>query len=369
MSRRGDNIHKRCDGRWEGRYIYRRRDDGKAVYKSVYANSYTECSEKLKSAKSDTLPISKPITVSQLFLLWLLNRKNTVKQSTYSNYKTLYNCYICDKLGSKRICDLNAFIINRFTDSLLNIGGKNGQGLSAITVQSVMIILRSVFELGELEYGLPNPAKNIAMPKTESAEILLFNSCEMSRIRTVAINGSSFELGILLSLYTGLRIGELCALTWEDIDLVNQVIKVDKTLYRIKNPDTTIPKTIVVIDTPKSKKSVRYVPIPTFMLPAIARKKCGQKNNNYFLTCSPQHTEPRAYTSRYKTFLHNLNISYRKFHSLRHTFATECIKSGVDVKTLSELLGHSSVKITLEKYVHSDMELKKRELEKWYASL
>ncbi|MBR1863697.1 MAG: site-specific integrase [Ruminococcus sp.] len=369
MSRRGDNIHKRSDGRWEGRYISGRGENGKAVYKSVYAHSYAECSNKLKLARCDLLPVSRPITVSELFTAWLISRKNKVKQSTYVNYKTLYDSYICDELGTKRVDSLNAFMLNRFADGLLNNGGKNGQGLSAVTVQAIMIMLRSMLEYGELEYDLPNPAKNVSLPKTENAEITPFNSAEMMKIRCIALKGDSYELSILLSLYTGLRIGELCALTWGDIDLVNQVIHVKKTLFRIKNPDGSTPRTIVVIDTPKSKKSVRDVPIPTFMLSVLAKLKRNQSDSNYFLTCSPSYTEPRSYSSRYKTFLKNLNIPYRKFHNLRHTFATECVKQGVDVKTLSELLGHSSVKITLDRYVHSDIELKKQQLEKLYATV
>ena len=368
MSRRGDNIHKRSDGRWEGRYISGRSDNGKAIYKSVYAHSYSECSDKLRLAKCNMLPISKPITLSEVFSAWLLSRKNRVKQSTYVNYRTLFDNYIYDNLGAKQVDRLNAFLLDRFADELMHSGGRNGNGLSAVTVQAVMIMLRSVLEYGALEYGLPDPAKNISMPKTESSEIQLFNTFEIAKLRSAALKGDSYELGVLLSLYTGLRIGELCALTWGDIDLISQVLYVKKTLFRIKNPNGT-PKTIVVIDTPKSKNSVRTIPIPTFMLSALAKLKRDQPDNNYFLACSADHTEPRTYSSRYRSFLKRLSIPYRKFHSLRHTFATECVKSGVDIKSLSELLGHSSVKITLEKYVHSDIELKRRELEKLCASI
>ena len=264
---------------------------------------------------------------------------------------------------------MNAFMLNRFTDDLLTSGGRNGQGLSPVTVQAVIILLRSVLEYGSKEYGLSNPAENISLPKTEGVEITLFTPLESARIKAAALRGDSYDLGILLTLYTGLRIGELCALTWDDIDLVEQVVHINKTLFRIANPQQTAPKTVVVIDSPKSKSSVRDVPLPTFMLTALARLKRGQPDSNYFLTCSPCYTEPRSYALRYRTFLKRLNIPYRKFHSLRHTYATECIKCGVDVKSLSELLGHSSVKITLERYVHSDIELKKRELEKLWSAL
>lgn len=369
MSRRGDNIHKRSDGRWEGRYISGRSDNGKALYRSVYAYSYAECAHKLKLARCDLLPVNKPMTLSELFSAWLINRKNKVKQSTFVNYKNLFDSYLREQLGARRVDGLNAFMLNTYIDGLLTSGGKNSQGLSAVTVQAVIIVLRSVLEYGEQEFGLPDPAKHLTMPKTETAEITLFDAAEMRRIRCAGLTGNGYELGVVLSLYTGMRIGELCALTWGDIDLTEKTINVKKTLFRIKNPYADEPKTIVITDTPKSKFSIRAVPVPTFMLTALSELKCSQPESNYFLTCSPSHTEPRSYSSKYKSFLNSLDIPYRRFHSLRHTFATECVKSGVDVKSLSELLGHSSVKITLERYVHSDMELKRKELEKLYSNV
>ena len=369
MSRRGDNIHKRSDGRWEGRYISGRNEFGKAVYRSVYARTYADCSEKLKLARCNLLPVSKPMTVDELFAAWHLSRKNKVKKSTYANYMTLYENYLRERFGSMKADDLNSFMLNRFVDDMLNGGGKRGLGLSAATVQTIMILLKSVLEYGEVEYGLPNAAKHISMPKTQAAEISVFNEFEIRKIRSCADTGNRIELGILLALFTGLRIGEICALTWADIDTAEQLIRVRKTLLRIANQGDSAQKTAIVIDTPKSKTSLRDVPIPTFMLEAIARLKTNQDSQNYFLTCSPRPTEPRTYTLRFKSFLKRIGMPYRNFHALRHTFATECIKSGVDVKTLSELLGHSSVKITLDRYVHSDMQLKRKQLEKLYSSL
>ena len=126
MSRRGDNIHKRSDGRWEGRYISGRNEFGKAVYRSVYARTYADCSEKLKFARCNLLPVSKPMTVDELFEAWHLSRKNKVKQSTYVNYKTLYNNYLHERFGSFRVDSLNSFMLNRYVDDMLKNGGKEG---------------------------------------------------------------------------------------------------------------------------------------------------------------------------------------------------------------------------------------------------
>ena len=368
MSRRGDNIHKRSDGRWEGRYISGRKIDGKAKYSSVYAKSYAECAAKLKLARCSVLPKPVSITTSELFYLWLEGKKSTIKRSTYTNYLQLFNRYVIPHFGSMAADKINAYMFSSFINDLISYGGANGQGLSPITVRAIMTILRSVLKYGELEYGITNAAKNITLPKARSNDISIFNDDEIIRIKRAAFSGSNYEFGIVLSLYTGIRIGELCALTWGDIDIVNQVVHINKSLSRISEQGM-ISKTTIIIDRPKSKNSVRDVPIPPFMLATLTRMKAIQSDKDYFLTCSCKYTEPRSYSLRYKTFLKSLEIPYRCFHSLRHTFATECIKCGVDVKTLCELLGHSSVKITLEKYVHPDMNMKKQQLEKLYSAL
>ena len=159
----------------------------KHFYSSVYARSYTDCSEKLRLARCGMLPVSKPITVSELFSAWLFGRKNTVKQSTYASYNNLFRSYISEALGNKRVDCLNAFMLNRFADDLLTSGGRKGQGLSPVTVQAVMILLRSVLEYGYKEYGLPNPSVNVSLPKAGSAEITLFTSLETARIKSVAL--------------------------------------------------------------------------------------------------------------------------------------------------------------------------------------
>lgn len=258
-------------------------------------------------------------------------------------------------------------MINQYISELIESGGKHGSGLSANTVQAVTIIMKSVFKYGEVTLNISNPAKNISLPKTEFKEVETFSKTEMECIRNCAITGSVSDLGILLCLYTGMRIGEVCALKWSDIDMNAQLISVSKTLYRINNPTGNDPKTIILIDAPKSKKSLRKIPVPTFMIKRLAEIKENCEPENYFLTCSNRYIEPRAYRERYKNFLKTADIPYKNFHVLRHTFATECIRCGIDVKTVSKLLGHSNVKITLDRYVHSSMDDKRRQLQKLYA--
>lgn len=349
MSRRGENIFKRKDGRWEGRYKSGISETGKTKYTSVYAHTYLECSQKLQAAKNKTCIYTSLITFEQLFDQWLESRKNSVKKSTYMNYRTLYKNHIRPKFSDITTDKITVFMINQYISELIESGGKHGSGLSANTVQAVVIIMKSVFKYGEISLYLSNPTKNISLPKTECNEVETFSKKDMEQIRNCAMIGNIADLGILLCLYTGMRIGEICALKWSDIDMNAQLISVSKTLYRINNPDGNEPKTIIVIDAPKSKKSLRKIPVPSFMIRRLAEIKENCEPENYFLTCSGKFIEPRAYRERYKNFLRSADIPYKNFHVLRHTFATECIRCGIDVKTVSELLGHSSVKITLDR--------------------
>ena len=369
MSRRGENIFKRKDGRWEGRYIAARRSDSKPIYRSVYAHSYAECSEKLKRAKcmNNAAKSVRVKTVKELFGVWLENRKNCIKVTTYSNYLNIFNSYVLPNIGSYAVEQVSSRTINRLIGDLLEHGGRNNNSLSAKTVHDIMTMMNSVFEYGRNEYGFSNPCENVSLPSFDIDEIEVFTDEETSMIFNAAVRGNSYDLGFALCLYTGLRIGEICALQWKDIDIEQRIISVTKTITRITNPYGNKPKTIVVIGKPKSKKSVREIPINSSLLRVLGERKALSKEESYFLTCFSKYSEPRSYSSRYKTFLKRIGIPYKNFHVLRHTFATECIRKGIDVKTVSEFLGHTSVKITLEKYVHPDMNSKRRQIEKIYT--
>lgn len=367
MPRHGENIFKRKDKRWEGRYIYGRAEDGKAIYKSVYAHSYAECQQKLNDFRDRVEISEKKITVSRLFEAWMESRKNRVKQSTYVNYRTLYENHIRDIIGGLLCEKITAERLNRYASYLLESGGVYGGGLAVKSVRAILIILKSMFDYGNSEYGLSNPTKRLALPKTEIVEIEVFGEDELKKLCGLSESGDPMLLGIVLCLNTGIRIGEICALKWCDIDLNDNVLRVKKTLQRIKNPNGGYPKTIVTITEPKSRKSIRDIPVPTFM--QLSLQRLQQADEFYFLTASPNYTEPRTLTFRYKKCLRDLGVSYKNFHCLRHTFATKCVQAGVDIKTLSELLGHSSVQITLDRYVHSDLETKRIQIEKLGAEL
>lgn len=367
MSRHGDNIFRRKDKRWEGRYICGRTEDGRARYKSVYAHSYAECRQKLDAHQTAAEFRGRRMTVSQLFEIWLESRKNSVKLSTYTNYRTLYTNHIKSVLGGLPCESITAEMLNKYVSSLTESGNIFGGEFSANSVKAVMIIIKSMFKYGSCEYGFTNPAQKLTLPKTAAKEIDIFDDDEIITLYGLSESDDQMLLGIVLCLCTGIRIGEVCALKWADIDLDGRVLHIGKTLQRIKNPTNSTPRTLVTITEPKSRKSTRDIPIPAFLLPVLQKLRCNSEC--YFLTASPSFTEPRTLSFKYKKCLRELGIKYRNFHCLRHTFATKCIRVGVDIKTLSELLGHSSVQITLDRYVHSDLEVKRIQIEKLSAEL
>ena len=176
------------------------------------------------------------------------------------------------------------------------------------------------------------------------------------------------DLGILLSLCCGLRIGEICALKWSDIDIENGTLYINKTVQRLKKEKADQKKTELVISSPKSISSIRIIPLPMFLIEYLSEFKKNNVNESYVISGSINIFEPRSYQYYFKAFLQRENIRIFNYHILRHTFATRCIEKGVDIKSLSELLGHSNVNITLDKYVHPSLEQKRFQLEKLFIS-
>lgn len=167
-------------------------------------------------------------------------------------------------------------------------------------------------------------------------------------------------MGILLCLYTGMRIGELCALKWNDIDVEEEIIHINRTVQRL---DTEEKKSALIVSYPKSRSSVRNIPIPKCILDVLLSFYAYENSTAYIFTGKENvPAEPRTFQYRYRKYLEKAGVKYRKFHTLRHTFATRCIHCGIDIKTLSEILGHSNVKITLEYYCHTTMEQKKKQM-------
>lgn len=355
------NIYKRKDGRFEGRIPFGRNDNGSLKYRYFYSKDLAELKDKMLSAytsieKYNTISCAK--TLSEICAEWLSCAKLRVKRSSYCCYERNINKHILPYFKKTKYSELNSVKINAFIEYLLKNGKSNGKGgLSSKTIRDNIVLLRSVAKYAESEYGYKNPMRNVIMPKENTKAAMVFNRDERSSLQSYLMNDlNKTNVGILLAMYTGMRIGELCAVTAEDIDIQNGVIFITKTVQRVS--DTTgSSKTKVIVGSPKSRSSERAIPIPNFLINILKNTPC---NNGYLLTGTSKPVEPRTMQNRFKSVLKQCGVREANFHLLRHTYATFCIENGFDAKTVSELLGHSSVQITLNRYMHSDIEIKKR---------
>lgn len=352
MARRGENIYKRKDGRWEGRYKNGIKPDGTTKYSSVYGKSYTEAKSALskKRVNSTSTSVPKNLTLNDLFELWFADIQMKVKESTFMNYQMKYEKHIRSALGKILYDNLTVENLNDLVKAKLSCG------LSPKYTADIAGVIRSVCRFAKKHFGYEDKSEFIIIPKGKAKEKELLNKTEQARLNGyLRSDPTPSNVGILLSSATGIRIGELCALKWEDIDLEKRTLTVRSTVQRIKNTSGNT-ATKLVVTSPKSSSSVREIPLPDFLVTLLRNLRTN--DNCYVLSGSGSLVEPRTMQYRFKRILSDLKLSDVSFHSLRHQFATNCIELGFDVKTLSEILGHSSVEITLNRYVHSSMERK-----------
>ena len=261
--------------------------------------------------------------------------------------------YILPILGGEYMQNLTTSKLNDFIHHKLNNGRLNGNGgLSAKSVRDIMTVYRSIESYAAREYGIKET--HFTMPKIEKKQTDVLSTFERKRLENYLIhNQNNTNISVLLCLFTGLRVGELCGLKWGDIDFKNETVSVQRTVQRVNKHG----KSEIVIGSPKSKSSNRTIPIPNFLLAILKTKRKG--DDFYIITGTCKPTEPRTMQNRFKAILKICGIRNVNFHLLRHTYATVCIESGFDPKTLSELLGHADANITLNQYVHSSMQMKK----------
>ncbi len=355
MARKGSNIYKRKDGRYEGRMPVGYRENGTLKYKSVYARTLSEVREKMSqfySVRQEQTISSLKLTVREAAEQWLCSAKLRVKESSFANYSNIISKHILPILGGEYFSGLTTQKLNSFIHSKLQYGRLDGHGgLSAKTVRDIMRVYHSIEQYAVQEYGVKST--HFTMPKVEGKQLNVLNFSERKRLEQYLLhNLTSTNLAILLCLFTGLRVGELCGLTWGDIDFEKGTLFVRKTVQRINKRGSSE----VIIGSPKSRTSIRTVPIPVFLLKLLSQSK---KDDRLFLisgTAKP--VEPRTMQYRFKTVLKACQVRNIPFHLLRHTYATVCIENGFDAKTLSELLGHADASITLNRYVHSSMQMK-----------
>ena len=369
MSKRGDNIHRRKDGRWEGRIKIGSYPNGKTKYRSLYGTSYKEVKEKMMSITVSSTTNKGPgseKTLENLLTLWLQNGEISHKGSTNLKYQYLLERHIIPFIGKRKLSTITSHTINTFLDNKLKNGRLDGKGgLAPSYVKTMALILQAAFDYGKNEKISPDISITISKPDTGKEEMRILDEQELKTLESHLTNDiDSTKIGTMISLHTGLRIGEICALSWDDIDLKNNIIHVRHTVSRVKNDKGHAElSTALIIDSPKTKSSFRDIPISSSLRPYLLLFE-KQKTSEYVVSDDNGYLSPRTFDYRYHRLLDECGIKSLNYHALRHTFATRCIEVGVDIKTLSELLGHSSVTITLNTYVHSSMELKRTQIEK-----
>ena len=353
MPRRGTNIYKRRDGRWEARYVVSIGLDGKKKYASVYASTYREAKAKQIECMSNCRPHPPAGLNSKLedvMWVWLASTVNTVKPSTFQKYESVIRNHIINGLGNLQLQYISSQMIDQFATEKLQGQHK----LSPKTVNDILTIIGMGMSFAEQEYGFIKP--KIRRVKEERKEMRVLSSAEQMKLERYLLSDLDlYKLGIVVTLYSGLRIGELCALHWDDVR--DGRIYVSKSYRRIKSGSATI----LEVTSPKTAASVRVIPIPSSVQAII---EPFRSSGPILTTRNGKQVEPRLMQAKVHKYLSESGVENANYHSLRHTFATRCIEAGFDVKTLSEILGHTDVKTTLNRYVHSSFELKQNNMEK-----
>lgn len=295
--------------------------------------------------------------------LWQADKQQFVKKSTFAAYSLLIANHLLPAFSEAN--DISEEDVQQFVFKKLN------EGLSQKSVKDILIVLKMILRYGAKHNLMEHRQIEIRFPtERERQEVEVLSKANQRKIMEFVKSNFTFQnLGIYICLSAGLRIGEVCALTWNDIDAEQGVIYVNKTIQRIYLVGEIEKRTEVIIDTPKSKNSIREIPMTKELLRMVKPLKKVVNSSFFVLTNSAAPTEPRTYRNYYKRLMKQLDIPALKFHGLRHSFATRCIESNCDYKTVSVLLGHSNISTTLNLYVHPNMEQKKRCIEQMLKAI
>lgn len=368
MARHGENIRKRNDGRWEARYQIFDMEKGRKIYRSVYGPTYEIVKEKrdavVHAAEKGTGQAKgqashreekacTQILFSQAADEWLKEVSDKCKYSTYVKYGTVYKKYLKESLGICLLSDIqDPELPKRLSDCL------SGEDMSDSIRKSIYCIANQILIFAEGKYSVCVPVLKSSGIKPMKKPVKTFSKAEQSRLLAcIDKRQDKYMIAVLLCLYTGMRLGELCALKWTDFDFQDGTVTVNRTVQRITVAGS-MTKTILMETDPKSECSKRTVPLTDDMIRIL---KGIRKEGDYVFN-KDRPLEPRTMQYRFKKALKYAGVDDRDFHALRHTFATNCVENHMDVKTLSIILGHSDVKITLNRYVHPTMDSQRRQI-------
>lgn len=369
MAKHGENIHKRKDGRWEGRYIKSRTPDGKPHWGYIYGRSYTSVKQRLtrKKAEAGYYRLSASgLTFAELGENWLYSVKVSVKESTYAHYQYTLHKYLLPVLGSFLIENLDEELLERAMQNVIAGTGTAHRPLGHSSAKECLSMLRRICKYA-VHLRLIRPMELcVALPQEEFKAAEPLSSADQRQLCAYVLAAPTpRKLGLLLGMESGLRIGEICGLQWSDFDLRSGTVQINRTVSRISCGNG---HTKVVIQTPKTRTSRREIPLPKHILDALKRICPAASKNVWFLSGNKEKpVEPRCYRKSLKAYLQQASVHQVRPHVLRHTFATTCLQARCDIKTLSELLGHSDPGITLRRYVHSDPTRKQREIHRIFS--
>jgi len=373
VPKKGENIYKRKDGRWEGRFT-KKYVDSKIKYGYVYGKTYKETKKKLIETINRIKCAEQYKDANNMYFKtiaenWLEVLKSKLKESSIVKYNNILKTYLYPKFGNSLINFITSRDIMNFYNELVNFGGARKKELSSKTISGILSVLKSIFIYASKSEDINMPDFSCIYVKQTFKPMRILSISEQHKLNQYLCDNKSLcNIGILICMYTGMRIGEVCALKWKDISFEEHFISVEKTMQRLQTDNSEDKKTRVIISTPKSSSSIRKIPIPDNLFFLLQKFKCHK--DTFLLTGSKyRFLEPRTLQNRFKAVIKSCNIKDANFHALRHTFATRCIEIGFDVKSLSEILGHASVNITLNRYVHPSMELKQRNMNKLYDLL
>lgn len=293
------------------------------------------------------------MNLNEIITKWQFEKKHYVKRSTMSAYSLLIQNHIVPFFGESD--NITEDLVQEFVFTKIN------EGLGHKTVKDVLIVLKMIMKYGAKKDLIVFKPWDVNFPTDHTQhKVEIFTKDEHKKAIAYIKEHFTFRnLGILICLSTGMRIGEICALKWSDIDIDSQVINVNRTIQRIYVIENGTRRTELIIDNPKTKNSNREIPLTKDLLNIIKPLKKLANEDFYVITNDEKPTEPRTYRSYYKNLMEKINLPVIKFHGLRHSFATRCIESKADVKTVSVLLGHSNISTTMNLYVHPNAEQKK----------
>lgn len=354
MCRHGENIYKRRDGRYEGRYVIGRTPQGKTKFGYIYGYQYMEVRRRLAECKAALAqaapepPLRCRITLREWMQHWMENELlGSVKASSYQTYLAQINNHILPELGDLLLTQITAALAYEFTEHL------RAAGLAAGTIRGVLRLLSAAMRYA-LDEGVirKNPCRKLKIRQEEQAEQRVLSRSEQESVREAADRHGNPP--VLLSLYTGMRLGEVCALKWSDIDWDKRTITIRRTVQRVvQGHNGQGRRTMLAIGSPKSRHSHRVLPVPDFLIESLkALLRSGAAGDFVFGTANHA-AEPRTLQRRFSRLMNALGLSGVHFHTLRHSFATRLLELGVDIQTVSALLGHSSARTTLDFYGHS----------------